>query len=114
MALLIGGVAVPSVLGGLVAVATQRGGDDGVRPAPQVSSSSMVPTPAAPRPRVYPTYGEYVPPRVVATFTATAPAPRKTTPSASPTPEFSCPPEWLRNPWLRRWCQRHGFDTNVP
>jgi hypothetical protein len=116
MALLIGGVAVPSVLGGLVAVATQGDGDDGARPAPQVTRSYAVPTPAAPRPRVYPTYGEFVPPRVAATFTTKAPALPSRTPTASPspTPQFSCPPEWLRNPWLRRWCRTNGFDTNVP
>ncbi|HZB30205.1 MAG TPA: hypothetical protein VE465_08565 [Streptosporangiaceae bacterium] len=116
MALLIGGVAVPSVLGGVVAVATRGGGDAGARPPAQVTKRDVAPTPAAPRPRVYPTYGEYVPPpRVVATFTAKAPTPHGTpSPTATPTPEFSCPPEWSRNPWLRRWCRMHGFDTDVP
>jgi hypothetical protein len=114
MALLIGGVAVPSVLGGIVAVATQGGGDDGgARPVPQITRSYVAPTSAAPRPRVYPTYGEYVPPRVVATFTTKAPTPRRT-PTATPTSQFSCPPEWWRSPWLRRWCRMQGFDTNVP
>jgi hypothetical protein len=113
MALLIGGVAVPAVLGSVVAVAMHGGGDDSVRPAPQVTSGQVAPTPPAPRPRVYPTYGEYVPPRAVATFTTSAPQPRGT-PSGSPTPQASCPPDWWRNPWLRRWCRMHGFDTNVP
>jgi len=111
MALLIGGVAVPAVLGSVVAVAMHGGGDDSVRPAPQVTRSHVAPTP--PRPQVYPTYGEYVPPRAVATFTTRAPEPRRT-PTASPTPQFSCPPDWWRNPWLRRWCRMHGSDTNVP
>lgn len=113
MALLIGGVAaVPAVLGGVVAIA-MNGDGESARPATQVTRSYVPPTPVPPTPRVYPTYGEYVPPpRVVATFTTRAPAPSTTpTATATPTPRFSCPPDWWRNPWLRRWCRMH---TNVP
>jgi hypothetical protein len=112
VALLIGGVAIPAVLGGVVAVAMKSGGGDGdtVRPVPQVTATQTASPTHRPRPRVYPTYGEYVPPRVVATFTTRAPAPRKST--ATPTPQNSCPPDWWQNPWLRKWCRMHGFDTN--
>jgi hypothetical protein len=110
MALLIGGIAVPAVLGGVIAVAAQGGG--GGEPAPQVTTDQAVSPTPRPRPRVYPTYGEYVPPRVVATLTRRAPVPRETpTATPSPSPRASCPPNWWMNPWLRRWCRMGGFGT---
>lgn len=111
MVLLIAGVAVPAVLGGVIAVAAQGGGG-GEKPAPRVTTARTVSPTPRPRPRAYPTYGEYVPPRVVATVTRRAPVPRETsTATPSPSPRVSCPPDWWMNPWLRRWCRMHGFGT---
>jgi hypothetical protein len=113
LVLVIGAViAVPALVAGVIAL---NGGADKERVAPHATTSRAVQPAPPPRPRVYPTYGEYVPPRVVATFTTRAPVPQKTpTATPSPSPRFSCPPDWWRNPWLRRWCHMHRSDTNVP
>jgi hypothetical protein len=111
LVLLIGGVAVPALLAGGIAMAVHRGGGEEsvAPPKTQPAVTSAVPRP---KPSVYPTYGEYVPPRPVEKVTR--PAPVTTRGSATPTPSARppCPGDWRENPWLRRWCWRHGFDTN--
>jgi hypothetical protein len=109
MLLLIGGVAVPAVLAGAIVVAV-RGGGGAEKPAPQVTITRAAPPTPRPRPRVYPTYGEYVPPRVVATVTGVPVQPTTPTATPSPSPRFSCPPDWWMNPWLRRWCRVRGTE----
>jgi hypothetical protein len=109
--LLIGAMAVPALLGGGVAASLHLRSGDEPRIQPSVNTSTVAPSLARPRPRIYPTYGEFVPPRPVVTPTRTAPVvdrPRR--PMASPRP--SCPSGWKENPWLRRWCRTHGFETN--
>jgi len=76
-----------------------------------VAPSTVAPVP----PEIHPTRGEYVPPRPVPTTRAPEPVVRPTpTPTPSRTtrePRRVCPREWLRNPYLRRWCERNGFQT---
>jgi hypothetical protein len=109
---LIGALATPAVLAGAVAVARNLGDGSG-QPAPRITATRAAPSPPArPRPPLaYPTYGEFVPPRPIATLT------RKAVPTATKTPKPQpskriCPPSWQRNPWLRRWCEANGYETN--
>jgi hypothetical protein len=114
LAAVAGAVVVPVVAGGAIAMAVRDGGAE--RPVPTVATTRAAPPPPAPRPRprVYPTYGEYVPPRPVAAPAPPAPAPTLR-PTRSPEPTRvrpTCPSDWERVPWLRRWCRMNGYEID--
>ena len=116
LVLLIGAVAAPVVTGGAIAMAVRNGGDE-KGPIPSAAATRAAPPPVAPRPRprVYPTYGEYVPPRPVAAPAPSRPSVKPTQPTRTPEPTRArptCPSDWERVPWLRRWCQTHGYEVD--
>jgi len=76
-------------------------------------------------PPVYPTFGQYVPPksdkataasRPKPKVTEKRPQPRETSPPkpqrTGPQPREICAEYGRRNPWLRHWCARYGHGDD--
>ncbi|WP_157995751.1 hypothetical protein [Thermomonospora amylolytica] len=115
---LVGALVVPGlVLGGVVVLWP----DPEAERKPQRAVAGEQVESAVPRttPTVHPTFGEYVPPkRNEATpqpkVKEKAPRPQVTTrppgrQTRRPDAEI-CAEYGRRNPWVRHWCERHGYD----
>jgi hypothetical protein len=81
--------------------------------APQSPQTPVAAAPQRPRPQVYPTMGELVPPLVTEPQTTPTPAPKTPKPKATPSRAGQrCPANWRRFPPLVEWCKRHGYRTD--